>query len=489
MRSFDTRIYQSIFSGVLQGDVATLPWNNTPIPLVLGVEYREDEINSMPNDVASEGLLIAYFKDGGAVGKRDITEFFVETEFQLLENVTLAQDLSLNLALRWTEESTYGSDTTYSAKSVWSPFAGISFRGTYGTSFRAPNTHEQFLAGTSGFATIFDPCVVPIAARMSGLDPSAPSTYDASEDQRDQIVLDNCRANGVDPTMLGLAESFNTSYSVERLRKGGQQVQLDIDPETSTSYTYGIVLDQPFWETFILRAGVTYYDFDVQNTISQLGTGFIVNDCYVEQPNNTSGFCRFITRGPNGLIDLVEASFVNINAITSRGIDYNLYFQRDFVVMDRNLNIELDLRVSRLLENNFIFRESEEDDAGTTVAPEWEGTALLFATYGRFRLNWRAHFINDEEEENYDFDEYTPCDGLGVLCRPIVRTGSYWTHTASITWIPRDWEITLGVVNMFDEEPPLMDTAAPEVQVNNIPLGAGYDLLGRRLFLSVRTQF
>lgn len=488
VRSFDTEIYQSVFSGVLQGEVAALPWNNTPIPLVLGVEYREDEINSIPNDVAREGLLIAYFRDGGAVGKRDITELFLETELQLLEGVTLAQDLSLNLALRWTSESTYGSDTTYSAKSVWSPVEGITFRGTYGTSFRAPNTHEQFLAGTSGFATIFDPCVVPIAARDASLNPNEPATYNPAEDLREQDTLDNCRADGVDPTALGL-DGINTVYSVERLRKGGQQVQLDIDPETSTSYTYGIVLDQPFWDNFALRAGVTYYDVDVENTISQLGTGFIVNDCYVEQPDSSSAFCRFIKRGANGLIDLVEASFVNINAITSRGIDYNLYFQRDFVVLDRNLNLELDLRVTRLLENNFIFRESEEDDAATPVAPEWEGTALLFATYGDYRFNWRANYINGEEDENADFDEYAPCDGLGVLCRPIARTGSYWTHTASVTWVPRDWEITLGIVNLFDEEPPLLDGAAPEVQLNNIPLGAGYDLLGRRAFLSLRKQF
>ncbi len=244
VRSFDTKIYQSIFSGVVQGDVATLPWNNTSIPLVLGVEYREDEINSVPNEVAREGLLIAFFRDGGAVGKRDITELFVETELQLLEGVTLAQDLSLNLALRWTEESTYGSDTTYSAKSVWTPFEGITFRGTYGTSFRAPNTHEQFLAGTSGFATIFDPCVVPISARDASLNPNEPATYNPDEDLREQTTLDNCRANGVDPTMLGL-DGLNTTYSVERLRKGGQQVQLDIDPETSTSYTYGVVLEFP----------------------------------------------------------------------------------------------------------------------------------------------------------------------------------------------------------------------------------------------------
>ena len=36
MRTFDTEIYQSVFSAVLQGEVATLPWNNTPMPLVSG---------------------------------------------------------------------------------------------------------------------------------------------------------------------------------------------------------------------------------------------------------------------------------------------------------------------------------------------------------------------------------------------------------------------------------------------------------------------
>ncbi|WP_446830263.1 TonB-dependent receptor domain-containing protein [Candidatus Foliamicus sp.] len=488
VRSFDTEIYQSILSGILQGDLALLPWNKTPVPLVLGFEYREDEIDSVPNEVARDGLLIAYFKDGGAVGKRDITELFLETELQLLESAPLAEELSLNAALRWTDESTYGSDTTYSGKAIYSPFEGISFRGTYGTSFRAPNTHEQFLAGTSGFAAIFDPCVVPLGARIDSLNPNQPATYNPDDDLREQDVLDNCRAQGVDPTTLGL-EGFNTTYSVERLRKGGQQVQLDIDPETSTSYTYGVVLDQPFWDSFILRLSVTHFDILVEDTISLLGTGFIVNDCYVENPGNTSAFCRFIRRGANGLIEEVDASFININAITSRGIDYNLYFQRDFVMFDRNLNLELDLRVTRLLENNFIFLEAEEDDAATPVAPEWEGSALLFATYGAFRLNWGANYIHGEQDDPGDFFEGVPCATLNVMCRPLAMTESYWTHNVSLRWQPRNWSITVGVANLFDEEPPLMDAGAPEVQLNNIPLGAGYDLLGRRAFLLVATQF
>ena len=487
VRSFDTEVIQSIFSGVLQGDVFEIPWNDTTIPLVFGFEYREDEINSIPNAVARDGSFYGYFSDRGAVGKRDITELFAETELQLMQDLPFAREWSINLSSRWTEESTYGSDTTYSVKSVFTPVDSLTLRGTYGTSFRAPNAREQFLLGTSGFVTVADPCVVPIAARIPSLNPNEPATYDPEEDQREPITLDNCRANGVDPTMLGL-DGISTSYSVEVLRKGGQQVQLNIDPETSTSYTYGVIFDQFFWDDFTLRAGVTYYDIEVEDSIALLGTGYIVNDCYVESPNNSSAFCHLVKRDADGLIDIVDSSYVNINTITSRGIDYNLFYQRNFIIADRNLDLQVDVRMTRLLENLFIFLDSEEDDAGTTIAPEWEGTLLVNARYNDFRFNWRANYISGETEEPFDLDNYVPCSTLDVLCAPKVDTSYYWTHTASVTWTPRDWFITVGVVNMFDKDPPLIDTAAPETQLNNIPLGAGYDILGRRVFASVSKQ-
>lgn len=488
VRSFVTEVDQTVISAVAQGDIARLPWNDTEIPLVIGFEYREDEINSQPNDVARDGGLIAFFKDGGALGSRDIHEFFIETELQLAEGARGAEELSLNLAARYTDESTYGSDTTYSVKTVYTPVDGVTFRGTYGTSFRAPNAREQFLVGQSGFNTIADPCIVPLEARIPALDPSLPDGYDASLDSRSQTVLSNCAANGVDPLTLGL-DGTNTQYSVEVLRKGGQQVQLNINPETSTSKTYGVVLDQPFFDSFTMRFGATYYDIEVEDSIALLGTQLIINDCYVENENNTSAFCRFLTRDAEGLLDNVDSSFINVNTLSSRGIDYNLYFQKDIIFADRNLDIEIDARVTRVLENLFIFEDSEEDDAGTPVAPEWEGNILLTARYDEVRFNWRANYISGETDEKDDFTATQPCETLNLLCRPVVDTEDYWMHTASFTWEPNDWTFTLGMVNVFDEIPPLVDTDAPEVQLNNVPLGAGYDLAGRRIFMAVKKVF
>ncbi len=488
VRSFDTEIEQTIYSGILQGDVMRLPWNDTAVPVVLGVEYRKDEIDSKPNDVARTGAFYAFFSDGGSKGDRTIKELFFETELQLLEGVRGAEELSLNLAGRWTEESTYGNDTTYSIKTFYTPLDGLTFRGTYGTSFRAPNAREQFLIGQSGFATVVDPCVVPGGAQIPSLNPGEDATYDPTGETRSQTTLDNCVETGVDPLSLGLDGTLN-EYSVEVLRKGGEQVQLEIEPETSTSYTYGIIIDPDIWDDTTLRLSLTYYDIEVEDSISLLGTQFIINDCYVDSAVGASAFCDFLTRDADNLLDVVDSSFFNVNEITSRGIDYNLYVQRDFIVSDRNLDVELDVRFTRLLENIFRFGTAEEDDAGTPLAPEWEGNIRLTARYDDFRFNWRMNYISGEQDAVEAFGVNPPCQFRPFTCRPIADTDYYVSHNVSVTWAPRDWEFTLGIVNLTDETPPLVDGDAPELQLNNIPLGAAYDVIGRRFFLSARKSF
>jgi len=238
-----------------------------------------------------------------------------------------------------------------------------------------------------------------------------------------------------------------------------------------------------------MRLGATYFDIEVEDSISLLGSQFVVDDCYVESENNSSSFCRFLTRNDDGLLDNIDSSFVNINTLTSRGIDWNLYYQQNFIVAERNLDVELDVRFTRVLENMFIFEETSEDDAGTPVAPEWEGTLLLTAGYSDFTFNWRSNYISGEQDELEEFATNAPCEFMDVQCRPVASTDDYWNHTASFSWQPRDWSFTIGVVNVFDEEPPLMDTDAPETQLNNLPLGVGYDVLGRRIFASVRKSF
>lgn len=484
-REFDTEVEQTIVSAIFQGELFELSWNNISVPLVLGIEWREDRIKSIPNDVARNGLLFGFFRDAGATGSRSLLELFMEAEFQLLHDLPFAREWSLNTAFRRTDESTYGSDTTYSIKTLYSPSDFFSLRATYGTSFRAPNAREQFLAGQSGFSTVGDPCVVPLAAREEGLGEDDPTTYDASMDTRSQTILNNCQANGVDPFSLGLVSGAQPSYSVEILRQGGEQVRSTLDPETSTSATFGAVLDTGIGN-WVIRAGATYYDIDVQNAISLAGAQFTVNECYEE---SAPVFCRFITRDSVGLIDEIDSSFFNITSTTARGIDFNLFVQGDIILRDRNFTMTLDLAVTRVLENEFQLEDFVEDDAYTPIVPEYEGTANLLFEYGDFLLRWQVEYISGEQDAVEEFAVSDPCVGLGVTCRPLARTGDYWQNNAAFIWQPREWQFIFGVTNITNENPPILDSDAPEIQLYNIPLGVGYDARGRTPYITVTKTF
>lgn len=492
VRSFDTTFEQTLFGAIVQGDIGKLPWNDIDIPLVLGVEYRKDKVDSQPNEVARDGLLYGFFTDRGAFGSRNLKEAYLETEFRLLEGQPMADELLLNLSGRFTNESTYGSQFTYSAKLRYSPVEALDFRASHGTSFRAPNAREQFLLGQSGFLRILDPCVVPIAARASGNDPTAPPVYDQSRDQRSQLTLENCRAAGVDPTSLGMSGGINPSYSVEIFSAGGETVQSTVDPETSTSITTGLVFRQPWFDNFDLSLSGTYWRIEVEDSISQLNPPFFVQDCYVDRSVNQSAYCRFINRGSNGLMDFINSSYFNIHKEVAAGWDWNLLFETDLVVRDRNLGLALDVRATRTNQLVFILGDITQESAGRIFAPEWQGVLTAQAEYNDFRLNWQARYTGGGEEEPEPFNpprdtSTETCADLAVDCIPLYYTKGSWLHTASFSWRPNDWRFTLGVRNVFDKGPRLIDDDAPGTQVNNIPLGAyGGDYhIGRSVFLGV----
>ena len=487
VRKFDTVFEQTVLGLLVQGDVARLPWNDIEVPLVLGVEYRKDSVDSQPNDVAGEGLLFGFFSDRGAKGSRSLKEAYVESEFRVLEGKPLADELVFNLSGRFTDESTYGSQFTYSAKMRYSPVEAWDIRASYGTSFRAPNAREQFLLGQSGFLTLTDPCVVPVEAREATVDPNQPPTYDPTQDDRAQLTLDNCRAQGVDPTSLGLATSANTAYSVEIFSAGGETLQSTVDAEDSTATTAGMVFRQPWFEKFDLSVSGTWWRIEVEDSIAQLNPGFFVQDCYVDRTFDTSAYCRFITRGENGLLDFIDSSYFNVHEEVAAGWDWNLLFETSVIVRDRNLDLAVDVRATRTNQLLFVLDESREDSVGRTFVPEWRGNLTLQADYGDFRVTWLASYTDGGEETAEEFDVNATCMGLGVNCRPLNFVKSSVVHTASFTWSPSDWRVTFGVRNIFDEGPQLIDNDAPGTQVNNLPLGV-YGLnhhVGRSFFAGV----
>ena len=72
-----------------------------------------------------------------------------------------------------------------------------------------------------------------------------------------------------------------------------------------------------------------------------------------------------------------------------------------------------------------------------------------------------------------------------LLCRDVEDTGRYLLHSLSVNYYGGGgMGLGVGVYNVFNTEPPLIDTAGGVTTLGNRPLGYGYDLTGRSYFLS-----
>jgi iron complex outermembrane receptor protein len=485
IRSFDTEYTQTLFSGYANGFLFEMQGGTAMGGL--GFEWREDEIQSIPNEIASEGLLVFAFADRGASGKKWTRELFGEIELPILGGLPAAEELRVNLSARWTDDEFYGSDTTYAAKLGWRPINSLLFRGTLGTSFRAPNVREVFLDSQTGFVGVSDPCVVPEAAR----DPLT-GEYVPGADPRDQIVLENCALNGVDPTALD--NNGITSYSVE-IGRGGTP---GLEAETSTSWTAGFSFEQPWVDAFDLVFGMTYYQTEIEDTIIEPSGTYLVNQCYLD-PQLDSALCDKITRDADGFLDFIDARFVNRDEEMYRGIDINANYDQNFNIGATGVRVGVDLIVHRQLEASETFIDDTgnldfEDYYGTRWFPKWKGQLGLRVNVSDFRWTWVVNYrgknsqLDEEQDEFSDaFSEgegtcYGPPDD--VLCRDYGDMDDYWLHSTSLYWYGDAFTIGAGIRNVFDEEPPRVDSNEIWNSYNRTPIGLGYDLMGRTYFLN-----
>lgn len=488
-RNFNTVIDQTIYQGIVQGDLFELPWNGSKVPLVLGFEYRDESIFSDPDTAARDGLLIAFFADRGASGRRDLYEAFAETEITPIRGETLAEELTFNLSTRWTEEENFGALWTYSLKGKYRPVDWLAINATTGTSYRAPDLRQQFLAGATGFNTFSDPCVVPDIARISQ-GPGADPTYDPTADPRSQITLDNCAQDGVDPTSLGLVGNVSAQQSVEIITGGTQ----DLLAEESESFTVGFTVEQPWFDAFDLSINLNYYDTEITDAVAEPGPAFIIRDCFVDNPNLGSAFCSRIGRSDGGFISTVDASFLNIGLETAKGFDLNLLYQQEFIIAERPLDVSFDLRVNKTeerildLSNTLApgatpeeIEASIDDNVGEPEFPEWRWNATLIGDYRDFRGVWQARFIAGGQDDRADTFDPTAQNVIDF-------TDDYIIHNISVTYNPGSWALTVGVENVFDEFPNRVDDDGT-FSVRNFPVGVGYDPFGRRAFVQASKEF
>ena len=515
-RDFDTEYFQTILNGFISGKVADLPGGD--VLLSFGAEYRKDEIDSIPDDIAANGLFFGFFSDQGAVGSRDIIEGFGEISIPLVADKPFFDLLSVDAGFRVLDDEFFGSEAVYTVSGGWRPTDSLLLRGSFGTSFRAPNLGELFQLPQSGFTTVFDPCVAPANAFVADLNNigGAPA-FDPTLDTRDADVISRCLAEGLPQDLGGGAVAAFTQAEV--FGEGN----LDLDPETSTSLNLGASFEQPFFDSFDLTLGVNFYDIDVEDAVIQPGAQFTVNDCFTIEQDSRSFFCDRIDRGGDQLIDFIGLGFINLNEEEVRGLDFNADFFHEFTAFDKPFELSLSARANHLLERRTLFEsdegvETEDNFEGEFGFPDWTGSLRGRLAYKDFGFNWFTRYVGGQDQDEDGVDEFSNAFGLDLVvdpdtgltdgfadtfsqtclgpnfgdvnCRDVGFTDDYFVHNLSVTYGDRDegFQVTLGVNNVFDRDPPEVD-GSEVTSLSNVPIGAGFDVNGRTFVAQIRKSF
>ena len=491
-RTNHTVVEQTMYALYFNGEVFDMP-DGGAVQIGFGGEYRKDEISSTAEYLGASGGVAAEnpLTEGATNGDRDIWDVYGEIRVPIFQGRKWMELLEFDGAVRYTDEENFGDETTWNARLTYMPFDWMSISGGAGTSFRAPNLREQFLADQfSSISGASDPCRVPTDANVNG-------AYDPANDARPQVVLDNCVLDGADPTALGLDGTVSVPVAI-----GGNAE--DLKAETSDSWNVTVNLTPQISDRFSLDMKFSYFDIDVDDTVVSINGTTILERCYNDAVALSSPFCSRVDRGVVGFPSFnfpsaVDASFINIGKETSVGWDLEFTLATSFDdVFGAPLNLTWQNSFTRQEERDVqIFSGDPEDDqVGDFGVPENRYSTVISANWNAWDFVWQARYI-DDTEAGLDASLSADC-GIFQLdegfvgspsTAPDCEADSVWYNDFSTTYnFDESLYVTLGARNIFDEDPEYVSAGAGSNRLNRVT-SSGYDQFGRSWFLNVTKGF
>lgn len=455
-----TTIYDETVASVgFDGPLFTLPAGQ--VMAYVGAEYRKSSIDDTPGIDSQTGNTYNYSSSAITRGSDSVTELFGEVEVPILADLPFAKTLTFTGSARWTDYESYGDDSTYKVGLVYQPFDFLTFRGAYGTSYRAPALFEQFVGATSGFvSSTADPCN---SYGSTGTDP---------------IVAANCASEG-------LAGSFNQTSSVAVITSGGADNNLSA--ETSDNLTVGLILQPKLPDGWgKLSFAADYYEIKIDNGVSRIGYSSIIGLCYssaAAEFQADNGYCGLIDRNASTGALTVHDSYVNVATDVVHGIDYTLRYANDFGPGHAIFNLgvtQTTERYSTLFADDPIL-----DEVGTIGTPEFSANFDAAYAFDKWTVHYGIEWIDSMGYDQYYLKNYGyTLASLGYDS----EVSDYYLHNASVQYASDGWTATAGMRNLFNEEPPTL-SAGVVSRVGNAPLYSGYDYVGRTFFINLSKSF
>ncbi|MBT1063314.1 TonB-dependent receptor [Bowmanella sp. Y26] len=426
MRSWTANLY---------GDLMELPAG--PLAFAAGVERRAEKGWRDP-----DSTVLRNGAEEAIAGSYKVSEAYVELSVPLLAGVPLVEELTAEIAARYSDYDTVGGKSTYKFGLTWRVDESLMLRGVRSTAFRAPVITELF-GGTNG-------------ENLRTIDPCENATG---------TILQNCLADGVPANFVQDGNTILTNV-------GGNP---NLGAETADTFTLGVVWEPQFVEN--LSATLDYFDIQLDDSITSVNGSDQLKLCY-EDPVGNARFCDTFTRHPvSKQVVTIEQRPVNAAVESVRGVDLNLMYGFDLMGWQARTNLE----ATRLLEHQRIPFAGQPtidllgyitEDQGSYT--EWRGNLSFSLRKGDWSGTYSLRYIGPADDVNA-----TDADPLGMA----VGSVSYSDIQASYLVTPQI-KISAGVDNLFDKKAPYL-TSWNDANTDVMT----YDLLGRRGYVSVNYQF
>jgi len=498
------------------------PWAKSPVALAVGTEYRQEELNLRTDLEFSTGDLAG---QGGPTlgtnGGYDLTEGYGEIRVPVAQDMPFFQDLSLNGGYRYSSYNTAGAVNSYKYGAEWQPIDDFRLRASFQRAVRAPNVIELFTPQGLGL--------------WSGSDPCAPTTGSGGVLVPAQFSEAQCEHTGATAAEYGNGGTTDTipqCISGQCGELGGGNLHLV--PETSDTKEYGIVLTPSFLQGF--TATVDYFDITLEGAIGVVPEKNTLSGCAV---SDITSLCDLIHRSPtlNGAIfgtgaaaGFVVATNVNTGRVSTSGVDFEANYTTHLEDWGMGANGSLSANFLGTWTQTFTntpfpgFADNFYSADGSHVVftrDYYECAGLFGITCGtpipkwrhKLRVTWTSPWDFDlsldwRHMSSVKFDGNQPDDALGGpnpgcqqalgfqgfcdLSDAKISSYDYLDISGDYT-IREGISIHAGVQNVFDKDPPFLDSNT--LGVSAPPFGNGntypqvYDALGRTIFLGVTVKY
>ena len=306
-RNFDSSWQQHNFGLDFDGPLFELPGGT--LRAAIGGSYISDHYNFTEFSNFST-FNTSLFTNAPAPAARNVYSLYGQLNVPIIgeaNQIPLVQSLNLEVSGRYDNYSDVGSVTTPKLAATWNVAYGLSLRGTWGKSFRAPSfTEESAVAGTMiNPATVVSGAVNNLLSLNCPAVPGQPNAPNAANPNSLNAWLNpTCSSNSALLSPGGIRVSGGAGIAAD-IRNGPA-----IQPEKATNWDAGFTFSPTDFLSGLL-IDATYYHIKISNLLAANTGGVNVNDPLASICTTPTPGCVYIVRAnPNlPITDPANAEF------------------------------------------------------------------------------------------------------------------------------------------------------------------------------------